>query len=684
MRGLSTHGPGPGPAPSVLLCFATDVPDKRMIRRLFEHTPRALGAVLLISAAFLVYANSLRNPYLWDDADQIGTNYALGDPTNLPRLFSARYYDLSREESYRPLKILSFLVAEPILGSSPRVQRALNVGLHAADCVLVYRLAEAWIGPESSLFAAMLFALHPVHSETIDCVSYRDELLACLFFLLACLCLEDVRPKTALAMFGLALLSKENSIVLPAVVLGKYLMLDAKVEQKDAQRTFLAGAIPLAGCYLILRLAVLPNADRSAVYPGGSLYTNLLTMLPAALHYLRLLAWPAPLSVAYDLPVLRSALDFRFWGPLLILAAGAAGCRWIYRRNKMGAFLAFWTCASLLPVLNLVPFLRQSLMFERYLYLPSVGFCLLAALALSRLPRRVFAPLGLAILGGCAWRTVRRNVDWRSPERLYGEAVRLYPRKYSLYVFLGKTSMEKGDLDEAASYFRKSLEIEPDYENAHDALGALFFKKGDYARAIGEFQAALKSRPGYLEARNNLAVAYFESGQERAAEESCRLAMLLRPENAQAYENLALFYIRENKPDQSIRTAEDALSRGMRSPALHADLGMALSAEGRFDRAIAQFQAAVALDPRDAALQDYLGVAYAGAHRLDAAVAEFQKALALNARFAPAHRNLAGAYLQLGRRGEALAEIDAFLRDSADEKDKQVMRTLRSSISAGR
>lgn len=599
---------------------------------------------LAVAAAVLVYANALPNPYLWDDVDQIERNHALSVPQNAAKLFSSRYYDVAREESYRPVKMATFFATAPALGLGPSAQRAVNIGLHAANTYLVYGLAAAWVGTGGALPAALIFAVHPVHAEAVDCVSYRDELLACLFLLLALLALERRRPRIALAAFAVALLSKENAVILPLLLAGKWFIADET--RKDEQKTFLISSSVLAGAYLALRFLILPNPEQQAVYPGGGFFTNLLTMSQAAIGYVRLLVWPSFLSVSYDVPTLTSPLDSRFLLSFGLLAALAAAAWKLRERSPLGAFLIFWPAAALLPVLNLVPFLLFSLVFERYLYIPSVGFCLLAGLALSKLPRKALLPLTVVLAAACAWRTVERNADWRDAESLYAPVLKAYPDHFATYVFLGRSRMEMGNLDGAIPLLEKSLTLSPSYYSAHNALGAALFKKGDIAAAIEHFQQALVVRPGYVEAWNNLAVAQFESGRPQPAETAVRKALALKPFDLNSHENLTVFLVRQGKAEEAVQTANAALALGLRSPSLYAYLGMALSRKGLPEQAIPHFQAALDLAPNDPALHDYLGVTYASLRRDEEAVVEFKKALALAPGYAPARKNLAQVELR--------------------------------------
>lgn len=640
-----------------------------------------LAYLALALASLLVYANAIQNPYLWDDVAQIQDNAALRDGANIARLASGDYYDIAAEDSLRPVKILSLFASEAAFGPSPAAQRLVNISLHAANAMLVYNLGAGWIAAGPALGGALLFALHPVHAETIDCVSYRDELLACLFGLLCLWLLRRRRPASALAAFTLALLSKENAVaVLPLALLAD--RLPGQPRQRLTIGRFLTAASGLSALYVILRLTVFANPEFSASYPGGSFWTNLGTMTPVLFSYLRLLAWPKWLAVGYDVPLVTSFKDPRFLLALAGLAAAAAALWRAYARDRMSFFFGAWIALALLPVLNLVPFLLYSLVFERYLYLPSVGFCLLAALWASRLPRRVLLPAAFAALTLCSWRTCRRNAEWRSALSLYAGNVALFPNSFAMRVFLGNAYRDDGNLGAAVAQYQKSLDLNPSYYSAHNALGTALHKKKDYAGAVISFRKAMSLRPKYVTAMNNLSVSYFEQGRADLALATALQSTAVKPAQSQAYENRVLFHVRAGRPEQAIAVAQEAFSRGLSSAYLHAYLGLAYAARKNTESAVAQFKAALALRPDDARLHDFLGVAHVSAGQAKAAASEFQEALRLDPRFDQPHRNLALAYLRLGRAASAEAEIDRYLALAEEGADKEAMRALKRRLAA--
>ncbi|MDD5656918.1 MAG: tetratricopeptide repeat protein [Elusimicrobia bacterium] len=640
----------------------------------------SLAYVLLAAASVLPFAGSLRHPYLWDDADQIAGNYALRDARSLLRLAGRSYYDVAREESYRPVKFVSLYLSERAFGPGPAAQRAVNAALHAANTLLLWLVARTCLPAGAGLAAALLFAVHPVHSEAVICVSYRDELLALGFSLAAMLLVRRRREGTALAAYALALLSKENAILLPAAVFLRELWARAPEEKTGPPLRFYAGSLLIGAAYLAARLTVLRNPEQTAAYPGGSLYTNFLTMTPILVDYLKLLVWPARLSVGYDLPVLTSATP-RFWLAAAVLAAlGVAAAS---LRDRRAAFFSLWAMLGLLPVLNIVPFLGYSLMFERYLYAPSAGFCLLAGLLAGRLPRRALAAaVVLAALAGAA-RTAGRAGDWRDGLVLYQKDMARFPGSFAIPVFVGRIHLERGDLDAAILLFRKSLALEPSYHSAHNALGVALHGQGDEAAAIREFEAALRSRPRYVAALDNLALAYFESGNPGAAAAAEARALAIKPDAAQARENLAVFALRRDRLGQAVATARSALAEGVHSPGLYAVLGMAFSRQGRHEAAVRALRDALALAPEDSSLHDRLAVAYVAMGALGPAVEEFREAIRLDPSNAQARSNLAVTYARQGLRRQALAEIERYLEGRPPEAKRQAMLRLRARI-AGR
>lgn len=647
-------------------------------------TPLSRRARLAFVAllACLVYLNAIPNPYLWDDRPQIEANEQLYDWRNLRKLFTRDYYSLAAEVSYRPVRVVSLMITLPVLGPGPAGHRLVNVLVHAGNSGLVYLVGESLFSPPVAFVAALLFAVHPVHSETVNCVSYRADQLAALFFLAAFLAFRRRKTAWAASWFVLAALSKESAVTLPVVALADALLGDK--ERRRQARTPLLALAAVAAVYLFARLALLSSPSQRFEYPGGSLLTNALTMAGASLTYLRLLALPVRLAVSYDVPVLVSPADPRFLLSLAVLAAIAAAAFSLCRRDARWTLPALWVPVTLLPMLNLIPFLDKSLIFERYLYLPAVGFCLLAALALLRLPRPALVPSVAALVLLLAAATVRRNRDWASAERLYESNVAVFPRAANMAAFLGKAYLDSGKTDAAVSQFEKSIRLDPRHDGGYSGLGAAFHRQGRYDAAIESFRKALELEPYSPDTRLSLATAYFDGGRFQEALEVLEESLRRNPADPQSLRLLILFLAGSGRPDRAIEAARGAPAEARDSPGVQAGLGVAYAKKGMPQEAIAAFRSALALYPYDAETRRNLGAVYAGAGLLEAGARELSEAVRLAPRSDKARRDLALTYLKLGRTALGLSELEAYLALSPDGPERAQMAALRERLARQR
>ena len=649
-----------------------------------------LHVALAAAAAFAVYANSLQNPYLWDDVEQIQNNAALRDWRNIPKLLTRGYYYAAREESYRPVDSLSLIVTQGVLGPRAGAQRAVNAGLHALNAALVYFLALSFLPAAGALLAALIFAVHPVHTEVVNCVAYRDELWACLLYLAAFILARRRRTAWALAAYGLSLAAKETAVTLPALFLAHEILFPAgppaaPPRLMDRAKTilsspFLMGAALITAVYLPLRFTVLANVEHQASYPGGSLTSNFLTMTPVLLQYVRLLFIPVRLAVSYDVPALRSAAEPAFLGAAALLGAAILGAVWRGRTDRQVAFWSAWIILGLAPVLNFVPFLHTSLMFERYLYIPSVGLAMLLARAAESIPKRAALALAVALLTAYAYATVARNRVWRDGEALYKDNLRIFPNNHRIYTFLGGDYLSRGQFEPAIAHFEKSLRLAPGFPSAFNALGTAYYRQGRYAAAIENYEQALRAKSDDSSVINNLCMSYFQNGQVEKALETAQLEMRRSPSAAEPYGNLIYFYRVMGKHDLGLKTAEQAFSQGIYSPEIHDQLGILLAAQDRGTEAIAEFEKALALDPLNFEIKNDLGAAHANLGQFDLALREFEKARKINPAHGPTRRNMAMTYWKMGRREDALRELDQLMDLSEEPEQKEKIRSLKEML----
>lgn len=492
---------------------------------------RFFGVAVAV-VALLAYANSLGNGFVWDDVNIIVNNPALRDSAGalFRGIDTAR--DLELTPYYRPLTLLSFLIEQRLHGLTPFLMHLVNVLLHAANALLVHRVARSATGSEwAALLAGLLFAVHPIGSEGVDFLSGgRNTLLAALFVLITYLLHSKsaTGDRLALASAGAVsllagLLAKETALgVLPFLLAMESASLRSPVPNvrlRAAGRLapYAAGII----IYIALRSMALSEAGvRVEILPG--LASRMMDNVYIIPRYLLSVLWPPALSMRYFIPDDLHLLAL----PLFLAWIGIAGTLgWLLSQGRSAAtlfglswFVVFW-----LPVSGIIPFPSAPLA-DRYLYVPAIGLWIIAADQFVRfLPhtaaaRKWGAVVVTAILLGFASQTVARNMVWKSDISLFTRYVEQYPEVAGGYHNLGCAYLDiAGDLDAADREFQKAVALDPFFPRLWTQMGYIRFLRGDYAGAVHHYDEAIAQNPFDAEALLNRADALERLGRYDAA-----------------------------------------------------------------------------------------------------------------------------------------------------------------------
>jgi len=405
------------------------------------HPRRVYLAVA--ACALVVYTGALWNTFAFDDVYIVVLNPFVREPGAWWRAFAEPYWAGNLTGTlYRPLTVASF--ALDWLLDGPVWFHAVNMLWHAGASVAVAVLARRWAGWQAGLAAGVLFAVHPVHVEAVANVVGRNELMAACFTLLALYAaLERQSVVWCATAFALGLLSKENAVVTPALVVWAWLLGIGRPERRK-MAAFVASWALVGAAYGAVRWAVLhPYAGWEAVAPvfkGESPVTVRLTALAALADVVRLLLFPLHLRADYS-PIERtavhSAFDLRFLLGLALLLGWAALVRLAWRRGRRIEALGLgWIGIAYLPVANLL-FPVGILVAERTLYLPSGGLAVaLGALLRDLQPRRLAVALGIVLVLGGA-RTALRVPIWRNDRTVALSMLRDAPWSYRSHDYTG-------------------------------------------------------------------------------------------------------------------------------------------------------------------------------------------------------------------------------------------------------
>ncbi|HEX7078843.1 MAG TPA: tetratricopeptide repeat protein [Candidatus Eisenbacteria bacterium] len=462
------------------------------------------GAALPMAAAlaaFLIYLPTLSYPFLnWDDTTYVVNNpwirgWSIG---NLAHVFTTPYFS-----NFLPLHLVSYMVDYSLWGLDPFGYHLQSVLLHALNAALAFLVVKRLIGRHTVAFlAALFFAVHPSHVEAVAWISIRKDLLSTTFalsamaFYVRATDARGVRPVAyvaSVACFTLGMLSKVTIVTLPAFLL----VLDrfpSEGRPRNRWTVDLATKIPFAAIGLwLVHLNSTAQTTATASYARDA-WSYLAVKGRAAWNYLALLAGAARGSPDYDLPSPGPGVLARL-GAVAGLVALPALALVALRLGSRAAFLGLaWVFVFLLPALA---FPLVTYMADRYLYLPSLGFCWATAAGISWLARRLPTPraraatvaaLGLATLVGLGARTVQALPVWRDSESLWSYALTRCG-DFRAYTNLAAIRLEQGRWDEAERLLRVSARVEDvtTYQN----LAVLYFRTGRYQEALGAIDHAL-------------------------------------------------------------------------------------------------------------------------------------------------------------------------------------------------
>lgn len=529
---------------------------------------RVQVALLAVVIAF-AYGNSLFNGFTMDD-----DLYILRNPQVTGHSLRLILQPHASSNVFRPVTFATFALNWLVSGDKPFGYHLLNLVLHFAVVVLLLallrELLEGMESRDSVCFAAaLLFAVHPIHTEAVSSIVGRSELLAAGFLLAAWILHLRDRSVLALLSFALALLSKESAVGLLLLVLaGDY----AKGRFKPWIRY--AG---LTGVTLVYVGALWKIQGGHFGAANVSVLDNPLILLPAHLRilnalriawkYVGLLFFPAKLSCDYSYNQISLYSDARhLLLPMLAAVAVTASWFWAIAKRSVAYLIAgciyFVGFAATSNVLTPT----GTIMGERLVYFPSAGFCLLAALAWSWLASRkksvayaILAAMAIAL----AVRTVIRNRDWHDNATLYAAAAEAVPKSAKMRSFRGSVYLGRNQFELARTEFRTALSIYPDYPPAIEALGLLEMRTGNSSAALELMQKALERSDrkdiDYDYRAVNLAALQIQIGKLDDA-----LALLNRqiqgsPAYSRAWSNRAVLRLKLQQFPEARSDAEQAL-----------------------------------------------------------------------------------------------------------------------------
>jgi protein O-mannosyl-transferase len=619
--------------------------------------------------------------------------------------------------NWHPLTWISHMLDIQMFGLNPQWHHLTNLFFHIANVLLLFsvlhRMTKAlW----QSAFAAALFALHPLHVESVAWVAERKDVLSTFFWMLTLVVYgyyaERPRVKSYLAviaLFALGLMAKPMLVTLPFVMLLlDYWPLDRLGKSKFAQvaraeaknpgserrkkgkkgkqaprmpveieqptnheiqwtmiRPLVLEKIPLfALTALSCAATYIAQKAGGAVAPAEAftLEMRLANGFVSYLIYIAKTIWPENLAVLYphpgSLPLWQAA------GSALFLIAVTFA---VLRKANGFPYLPvgwLWFTGTLVPVIGLVQVGIQSLA-DRYTYIPSIGLFIMAAWGIPQVFKR--RPYTKKVLAASAalcllflFILTRVQVGyWRNSITLFDHTLNVTENNYFIYNNRGHILQSRGDYAHALEDFTRAIEINPHYREAYINRGMIYNGMGNYNRAVEDFGKAIEINPKYALAFNNRGAGYMALGNSTRAIDDYNMALNIDPDYADAHYNRAIFYQSEGKFIQAIEDYDMAIKSGFDNKAeVFCNRGAAHDSLGEEMKALEDYGKAIELNPGYAKPYLNRGIAYGKLGNNKQAINDFSMVININPKDADAYFNRGVAYGVLGDPERAIKDYD--------------------------
>jgi tetratricopeptide (TPR) repeat protein len=597
---------------------------------------RRWAIALILGATFIAFSNSLLNGFAYDDNTQILRNEFIRDFSNLPKALvtEAWFWRIQQDRSgtlgekaatpyYRPVFTIYLMIGWHLLERSAFGWHLANMLLHMVAVYFAFLIIEKLSGDLLlAVVSSLIFALHPLKSESVAWISgLTDPLLA--IFLLPSFYLymryrdggRRVNLAAALALFLMAAFTKEPAVALPIFIVAYEVLIRAgrPLQQRLKDAAFHGAAFfALSAFYFAMRRYSLGFWLNDYSFTNYSAKSILLTIPMVICKYIGLLLWPINLSIYHSTPLVVSPADVRFILPMLAVLAMAAGI-WFASKHQIIKVAALWFAIHLLPALNIGAFDYRFMVQERYLYIPSIGFSLLAGLALLKIPLRRLG-LGAArwavpttILILLAAKTFAQNSIWKDDATLYAHGTRVAADQEMPYLMLGFHHLKLQQYDKVVECFEKYLNLMPDdipvinnLANARLQMYELTMDRAHIDRAIALCRRGIQLDPDSAVLWDTYGHCYtYDTDRKNYAfaRDCFARALELDPQLPIANFHMGATYVKEGKYDLALRFLEAARDQLPEFPDTHKFLSYAYAGLNRIQEAIDSLTQYIRLAP---------------------------------------------------------------------------------------
>jgi len=643
-------------------------------------------SIFLVAATLLVYWPVTHYEFVnYDDTDFVTANPRVQAGLTIAGFKWVWHSEVAR--NWHPITMLSHMLDCQLFGVKAGPHHLVNLLFHVANTLLLFHLLKLMTGAVwRSAFIAALFALHPLHVESVAWIAERKDVLSTFFWFLTLWAyvryVHELGRKAAkhkmfyvlaLVFCALGLMSKPMLVTVPFVLL----LLDfwplSRMKSSLSVRLVWEKIPFLLMSTALCVVTFLIQKHGGAMLTGANLpiASRVENALISYGRYIGKMFWPWHLAGLY----LRSG-EWPMWQAALAALALLLVSILVIAQRRRRPWLAmgwFWYLGTLVPVIGLVQVGMQS-MADRFTYVPLLGLFIIVtwgACELAhvwRLPEFAPAAAAIVVLTACMVLTARQVLFWRDSETLFKRMIAANRNNYMAHYNLGNLYSREKKLDEAEANYEMALEEEPNYADAHNNFAGLLLDQKRYDAALQHYADAIRINPKYLyyfnyaNALADAASARHDTNEFAEAVRAYGQALKLNPGSSDAHNNLGMTWEEQGREDDAVVEFREALRLQPDFELAHFNLANALARLGKLDEAIAEYGAAVRLNPGRAESYNGLGVCYAMQNKMADAGQQFKELVRLQPDNAAANGNLGNALAAQNRFDEAIQYYQAALR----------------------
>jgi len=676
--------------------------------------------VLLAAVAFLIYSNTLQSPFVFDDGPNVQNNRTI----RLTRFGWGGIKEAGLESltAKRPVATISFALNYYFHGYRLWGYHVVNILIHAATGFFLYLFVRTLLSSPSfhpnfkayrwiAFFAALIWMVHPLHTQSVTYIVQRMNSLASMFYVLSLLFYAKARRSEVKKKKGLffacsvlsgilALGSKEIAATLPIFIFLYEWYFHQDLNWKWLKRRIL----PVAGVLLLFAvigsmfLGAHPIENILAGYDGFDFTPSqrLLTEFRVVIFYFSLLVFPHPsrLNLDHDFALSRSLVDpVTTLLSIGLIAASIGLAIYLAKRKPLYSFCIIWFLGQLVIESSVI---GLDILFEHRTYLPSMMVILMAVILINLHLKRKWIQIGIlcAVVTAFSVWTYERNLIWGDAVTLWRDCIKKSPHKARPYNNLGSALLPQGKVREAIAQYERAIELDPDNATIHYNLAFAMEKQGRQDSALKYYRLALDLNPFHAKSHLNLGIILHRQGDIEDAIRHYREVIRIDPENAKAYYDLGVAYSEQGNTKEATYHFRAALkinpdyekarihlkqvkagshgsmtTRGQSDARDDLALGNRLAREGHLEEAMAHFSQALQTDPDSADVHLSIGNVRLLKGKTNDAIASYTKAIAIRPGMIEAHLSLANAYAQKARTKEVVEHSRQALHIDPDNAD---------------